>query len=159
VRTCRANAVVEMGKRSGALATGQDAVPLPRRHRNLWRALRLGALCGNLLYVGGCLVAVGILLGLGPAPWQAYGNVLLAIAIVVATLILNVKAAVRRLSAVASGFAIALNLTCLGYFLFRLEHSSFALMCIVWLVALLNMAVIVSGRDRGLMPAPGRIQT
>lgn len=141
--------MTEVGEHPGARTTVEGAVAGPRPRHGLRRALRLAALCGNLLYAGGGLVAVGVLLGLGSAPWQAYRNLLFAIALLVVTLVLNVKASVRTLGTVASVFAIALNLACLGYFLFGPEYSSVGLAALVALVPLLNVAAILSGRDRG----------
>lgn len=150
--------MIEVEKPSSAPATARDVSVLgPRRH--LRRALRLGALCSNVLYVGGCLVAVGILLGLGPAPWQAYANVLLAIALVLATLVLNVRAALGRLGVVASGCAIALNLACLAYALLRPEYSSPALLGVVVLAPVSNVALVVARRHRGPSPAARGVQT
>ncbi len=115
----------------------------------LWRALRLGALCGNLLYVGGFFVTIGVLAGLGPAPWRAYANVLLLLAIAAGTPLLNAKAALAGLTPVASGVAVVLNLACLGYFALKPEYSVSALRWLVVLAPLLNLVVIVSGWRAG----------
>lgn len=126
-----------------------EAVPpdeLPNKPLKTWRALRLGALWGNLLYVGCFLVAMGVLMGLGPAPWRAYANVLVFLVISAGTPLLNVKAARAGLTAVASGFAIVLNLVCLGYFVLEPEYSVSALRLLVVVVPLLNVVVIVSRR-------------
>ncbi len=113
----------------------------------LWRALRIGALWGNLLYVASFLAVLGVLMGLGPAPWRAYMNVLLMLVLAAGTPLLNVRAArIAGLTPVVSVFAIILNLVCLGYLMFKPEYSVFALKLLVMMVPLLNIVVIVSGR-------------
>jgi hypothetical protein len=118
------------------------------RRRPPWRGFRVGALWGNLLYVGGFLVAMSVLVGLGPAPWRAYANVLLVVAISAATPLLNVKAARAGLTAVDAGAAVILNLACLGYLVFKPEYAIPAIRMLVVLVPLVNVVVIVSGWSR-----------
>jgi hypothetical protein len=135
--------MVKDQEQSAALGEMFGAGRLPGLHNHLWRALRLGALWGNLLYVGCFLVATGVLVGLGSAPWRAYVNVVVILAICAATPLLNVKAIRVGLTAVASGSAVVLNLVCLGYFVFKPEYSVSALRLVVVLVPLLNVVVVL----------------
>ena len=120
---------------------------------HLWRALRLGALWGNLLYVACFVVTVGVLVGLGPAPWRAYANVLLAVVIVAATPLLNVKAArAADLPPAVSGLAVILNVVCLGYLVTKPEYSIAGLKWLVALVPLLNVFVVSASWRARRMP-------
>lgn len=92
------------------------------------RALRTAALAGNVVYVLGLLVAVVVLLSLGPAPWRAYANSLLVVLLIATALGLNVTIA-RTASVVrpVSALAILLNVVCLVYVATRPEYATPAL--------------------------------
>jgi hypothetical protein len=145
--------MVKGQEQSAAPGRAPESGHLPVVRNYLWRALCLGALWGNLLYVGSFLVTIGVLVGLGPAPWQAYANVLLILAVTAGTPLLNVKAARAGLTATCSGVAFVLNLLCLAYFVFKPEYSVFALKLLVVAVPLLNVIVVVSGWSRRVASA------
>lgn len=124
-------------------AAAQAAGPVLGALNRFWRALCLVALWSNAVYVAGLLVTVGVLVGLGAAPWRAYANVLAVLSIAAAAPWLNVKAARTGLRVIPSALAVALNLACLGYLLFRPEYSIPALTFFVVLVPVLNIVVVV----------------
>ena len=140
--------MVKGERQSATVVRAVEPGRLPGVRSHLWRGVCGGALWGNLLYVGAFLVAMSVLVGLGPAPWRAYANVLLILAICAGTPLLNVKAARAGLTALESGVAVVLNLACLGYFVFKPEYAVPALRLLVVLVPLLNVVVIVSGWGR-----------
>jgi hypothetical protein len=113
---------------------------------HLWRAFRLGALWGNLLYAVCVVAAMGVLVGLGPAPWRAYANVLLALIIGAGTALLNVKAARGAdLPRAVSALAVVLNVVCLGYLVTKPDYSISVLKWLVALVPVLNVIVVSAG--------------
>jgi len=126
---------------AGVLPRGR----MPGLGHNLWRALLFGARWGNLLYVAACLVSIGVLVGLGSAPWGAYLNVLFVIVVAGGTALLNVRAARGAdLGATLSGLAVVSNLVCLKYLVAKPEYSISVLKPLVAVVPLLNIVVLTA---------------
>jgi hypothetical protein len=111
--------------------------------RHAWRGLRLGALCGNLLYVVGAVTALTVLASLDSSPWQAYANLLIVTVVPVLAVIMNLRAIRAPSGPASSGVAILLNLICLWFLLSRPEYAHFSLNALALSVPLLNVAAII----------------
>lgn len=126
---------------SGCQASANQMHLVASRRVNV--SMRAIVLWSNMIYLAAALVALGVLFGLGAAPWRAYANVLGFVVVAVMALCMNWRAIRSKRPSRWSVLAITLNLGALVYAMARPEFAHVLLKAAVVAVPLLNASVLV----------------